>query len=324
VKQKIFLIVALLFLVPVSIYLAFFQNKTSYDEKMEIDLMDTSQISEIRITEAMNAVNITKVADKWLVNGAYNANEYAVKRLFRIFKNLEINTLIPESEHDSTAKLLKEKGVSISFFENKKLKSKYCIGKYDEIKKGTLMMTDEELPVYVSAPGLTSDIRKFVEADPVFWRNKRIFNFKPAEIESIVFYDYKIPANSFQIEVQNSKFQVFDQSHHPIKFDNEKISRYISYFENIDFESVAEVLTVQKTDSIFKQQASYLVKVKSINTDQFELKLVPIELQNGQNQFDLNKCYGILNNQKPVVMINYFAIDPIIKEISYFKGDSSK
>ncbi len=307
-----------------SIYFGFFRNHTTYDEKMEIDLRDTDQISEISITQANNVVKISKVANKWLVDKVYNANEVAIKRLFRIFMNLEIGTLLPEIEHDSIVNHLKQTGIAISFYENKNLLAIYYIGNYDENKKSTLLMTDEELPIYVSAPGLTSDIRKFVEADPVFWRNKRIFQFEPTEISSIIFFDFRKPANSFQIDIQGEDYHLFDQNHQPYQFDKEKVSRYISYFKNIDFESVADGLSSQKADSVIKQSANYMIKVKSSNGQESELKLLPIAIQNQQNQYDLNKAYGIINNRQPIVVINYFAVDPIIKEIDYFKNSISE
>jgi len=319
VKQKHFLIAIIFLLSLLSIYFAFFRNRMAYHEKMEITLQDTNLISEIRIIHDKNEVNITKIEEKWLVNKVYNANEFAIKRLFRIFKNLEINTLLPEDEHDSLISQLEESGISIRFFNNKILKASYIIGNYDENKQSTVLMTDKKLPIYASAPGLASDIRKFVEADPLFWRNKRIFQLEPAEIESIRFFDSKKPENSFQIEIQEDDYQVSDLNQKPIKFDKEKVSRYISYFKNIEFESVAVEPIKEKIDSILKLQGDYLIKVKSINGLESELKLLSIKLMNEPNQYDLNKAYGIINNQQPLVLINYFAVDPIIKDINYFK-----
>ncbi len=318
-KQKQLLIAIIVLLVLFSIYFAFFRNRMAYDEKMEITLQDTNLISGIRIIEDSNEVNITKIENKWLVNGVYNANEFAIKRLFRIFKNLEITTLLPKNEHDSFINQLEKNGISIRFFSDKTLKATYIIGNYDEIRNSTILMTVEKLPIYASAPGLATDIRKFVEADPLFWRNKRIFQFESNEIKSISFFDFKKPNNSFQIEIQDEDYLVFDQNHKPFEFNKEKVLRYLSYFKNIEFESVAVEPTNEKIDSILKQQGNYLIKVKSINGLDSELKLLPIKLLNDQNQYDLNQAYGIINNLQPLVLINYFAIDPIIKEINYFK-----
>ena len=319
VKQKTYLLSVLFIMILLSLYLAFFYNKTRYDESMQICIEDTSLIDVIYIIEATNRVKIAKLSNKWIVNDVYNANDNAIKRMLRVFKNIEINTLIPKSEHDSVINLLSKTGISVSFYKNNKQNTSYTIGEFDKTRNGTLLISDNKLPVYVSAPGLTADIHKFIESNAIFWRNKRIFDFAPDEINSITFIDYEKPDQSFNVELKDSSYEVFDQQHKPYNFDKEKVSRYISYFKNIEFESVAKELTTHQTDSIFAQKPVYFIKVKSNSGNEFDLKIFHIQLQNNHAQFNLDKAYGIINNQKPFIIIDYFAVDPIIKPINYFR-----
>jgi len=321
VKQRTFLFSALLIVISLSIYFTFFRKHSTYSQEEVISLTDTNLISKIEISDSKSKIVLSKPSNSWLVNENFNANNIEVKRLLRIFKNLEINTIVPKNESDSVLKRIRKEAIQISFFKAF-TKNSFWIGNYDETRKSTLLITDDQIPVYANAPGLSSDIRKYVDTDPLFWRNKRIFNFKPEDISSIDFIDFEKSSNSFHIAFKDNEYQLFDNNNRAFNFDKNKVLRYLSYYENIEFESVVKELKPEKIDSVFKHQPRYEIKIVNKNSQAFNLKIVPIAIQSSQNQFDLNKTYGILNNQKPLVSINYFVIDPLIKQIDYFKDDS--
>ncbi|NJO91252.1 MAG: hypothetical protein HC831_21520 [Chloroflexia bacterium] len=72
---------------------------------------------------------------------------------------------------------------------------------------------------------------------------------------------------------------------------------------------------------MIKQKPIYEITIKSIGLKDLNIKLLPKADTLNKNVADLNYIYGIINNQKPVVIISYFSIDPLLKEISYFKPE---
>lgn len=286
---------------------------------MLISLSDTSNITQIEIIKENSKLLFIKKDGKWILNEVFHVNEHSIKRLLRIFKNIEINSLIAKSEHDSVTNTLKKNGFFLHFVNSDKIDFNFWIGDFNQSINATILMTSDNLPVYASAPGLSNDLNQFIDIDPLFWRNKQLFEFKAENIKEINFINSFDPDISFSIKNTNSGYKVFDIRNKQFNSEKDKVLRYLSYFNNMEFESVEKGLSSSETDSIIHAQPKFIIKVLSQSGPEFELKLIAIKVQNTENQFDLNKVYGIFNSQKPILIINYFSIDPIIKEIHYFK-----
>jgi hypothetical protein len=315
-RQKIS-IIALLVLIII-LYFIFIYKPSEKIHEYSFHLADTSLITRILISDGHIQTEISKTTDNWMVNKEFYASQPAVKQLFRIFRNLDISGLVSDTHTDSTIKLLKEKGIRLSFWKEHKLVREFWVGNYDEEKNATLMLNDEDLVAYLVIPGLTKNIRKFVETDPVFWRNKLIFSFRPDEISRIELKDYYSINNSFIIKKLDQDYHLLDHSNAERTFDENRLKRYLSYYANIHFESIATGNKPDEHDSIMEQKPLYQIKVEGINTHPIDLVLFQ-KMDAQTNSPDLNFVYGILNGQKPVMIIAYFQVDPVLKGIEYFK-----
>lgn len=310
-------IIALL-VVIILLYFIFIFKPSGKIHEYSFHLADTSLITRILISDDTSQTEISKARDSWMVNKVFYASQPAVKQLFRIFRNLDISGLVSDTQTDSTIKQLKEKGIRLSFWKEHKLVREFWVGNYDEEKNATLMVNDEDLAAYLVIPGLSKDIRKFMETDPVFWRNELIFSFRPDEISRIELKDYRSINNSFLISKLDQDYHLFDHTNKERTFDENKLKRYLSYFANIYFESITTDIDSEGQDSILAHKPLYHIIVAGLNTQPVELKL--FQKTDGQtNAPDLNFVYGAMNGQKPFMIIAYFQIDPVLKGIEYFK-----
>ncbi len=318
-KQNIILVFVLL-LVIVSVYFAFFRNNSELTE-FDLQLRDTSQITSFKVESKGIEINIEKKADDWMVNQTYHGNNELIRRVLRVFKNLNISIIARKDSTEAYIQHLKNEGMKLQFFNNEKVITSFWIGDFNTSKNATLLMNEQEQPVFVTAPGLSSNIAKFVVPDDIFWRDKRLFDLEPADIKMIQLQDFSKPYASFKLSIDSGDYQLVNDDNSNNNFDNEKVLRYLSYFRGVRFESLEESFSTSELDSIINQKPLYEITIQSKGFKDLNIKLLPKADSLQKNHVDLNYVYGMVNNQKPVVIISYFSIDPLLKEISYFKPE---
>jgi hypothetical protein len=321
-KKQNIIIVFVLLLIVISVYFGLFKNNSELTE-FDLQLQDTSQITSFIVESEVTEINIEKKAGDWMVNQTYHGNTELIRRVLRVFKNLNISIIARKDSTEAYIQQLKNKGTKLQFFNDDKLITSFWIGDFNTSKNATLLMNEREQPVFVTAPGLSSNIAKFVMADDVFWRDKRLFDLEPGTIKKIQLKDYVRPNASFELLIDGNDFKLNNSNNSYIAFDKEKVTRYLSYFRGVRFESLEENYTTPKLDSIIKQKPLYEITIQSEGLKDLAIRLLPKADSLRKNKVDLNYVYGIVNNQKPVLIISYFSIDPLLKEIDYFKPEKN-
>ncbi len=318
-KQNIILVFVLL-LIIISVYFGLFKNNSELTE-FDLQLQDTSQITSFVVETKGVEINIEKKAGDWMVNEIYHGNNELIRRVLRVFKNLNISIIAKKDSTEVYIQHLKKKGTKLQFFNNEEKITSFWIGDFNTSKNATLLMNEREQPVFVTAPGLSSNIAKFVVPDDIFWRDKRLFDLEPVDIKMIRLQDYGKPDVSFKLTIDGNDYLLVNNKNSNVNFDDEKVSRYLSYFRGVRFESLEENFSTSGLDSIINQKPLYEITIQSTGFKDLNIKLLPKADTLQKNEVDLNYVYGIVNNQRPVVIINYFSIDPLLKEISYFKPE---
>ncbi|NJO91253.1 MAG: hypothetical protein HC831_21525 [Chloroflexia bacterium] len=165
-KQNIILVFVLL-LILVSIYFALFNNNSELTE-FDLQLQDTSQITSFLVQAKGIEINIEKKSEGWMVNQTYHGNDELIRRVFRVFKNLNISIIARKDSTESYIRHLKNEGIKLQFFNNRDIITSFWIGQFNSSRNATLLMNEREQPVFATAPGLSSNIAKFVVADDIF------------------------------------------------------------------------------------------------------------------------------------------------------------
>jgi len=322
VKKQSLLIILALILITISAYFAIYKKSGTELTEFDLQLEDTSEITGFTVESNSLKVQVEKKASDWMVDKTYHANNQLIKRLFRIFKNLNISILARKDSMDVHIQNLKDNGTRLQFLKDQDILATYWIGDYNASKNATLLMNNAELPAYVTAPGLSSNIAKFILADDIFWRDKRIFDFEPEEISKIELTDYQNLNASFVVII-NENYQLLNNTKNKVKFEESKIARYLSYFKGVRFESLEEKFQVLKLDSVINQKPLYEINLYAREYGNLNLQLLPKADSLNKREPDLNYVYGLINNKTPLIIISYFAIDPLLKEIDYFRPDSN-
>ncbi len=120
-----------------------------------------------------------------------------------------------------------------------------------------------------------------------------------------------------------SELKLLNHSNEQLKsFDKIAIKRYLSYFQNIGFEQIESSLTSAQKDSIIKLNLAHTIILEDDSNILYELNLYlkPAKISDDDisKEYDLNLVYGIMNNEKNMLIFEYYIIDPILKELDYF------
>jgi len=184
-----------------------------------------------------------------------------------------------------------------------------------------MMLHKAETPFIIKLKGYPiKDISKIFSTDTWFWRDNSLFNYSPSDIVRIKINYYPDQKKSFEIINHKSdkpELIALSSGEVPENVDLKSISRYLYYFSNINFQySNNSVYKQVKTQSSF---ATIFIEDDRHTTTSLNL-FKKIVTDNNQEPpvFDMNVCYGIINNEKEVIEIKYMNIDPILKELNDF------
>ncbi len=293
-----------------------FEN--NYDKKFSVS--DTSLISKIVIETSDNKLELERKNNIWYVDSKFMARKKAIKMLLQTLRNIKIYAPTQKKIITEINNKIIERNKKISLYNvDNELLNSFYIGKLSPNKKGTYCLKHNAKKSYIlNLPGIANNINKYFISDSFFWKNRTIFNFKLNEIKSVLL-SYQDSSKSFELNLaKNNSYSVKQLQNKDIKkkLNTNAIKQYLSYFYNIEYQNIIFGLSKTKKDSIINSRAENIITITDILNNKVSLKTYKIKLDS--NKYDLNKMYGVVDDDKIIVVINYYTIDPILKDISYF------
>ena len=326
-RIKISYIIFVVLLIIATVY--FFSNHkgtlNKRNSSFAIDKLD--EITQIQILDDTTKLILTKQNNNWKVNQKYLVKEWNIQNFLTAINRLQVLSPVSNLAKQQVCMILKKEGIKVEILKNNRVIRKYYVSKPSMNKSKTYMlMNKSKTPFVVRIPSFKGLVANLYVADENFWRNKIIFKYKPQDINSI---QIQYPANShksFQIKNHNDGyFSMFDFEENVLSdFDVKKVARFFTYFQKITFDDIVTLDQNQK-DSIIKSQAFATITVKDFSKNQNQLKIYrkPAEQEfdeyGKKALFDYNKAFAVFNNSNELILIHYYNIDPLLKEIDYFR-----
>jgi len=307
-------------LVPIIWFTLF--NKPNDNISNRFIINDISDVNSVIIKNNDRIISLKKKnnTNEWVINDKYEAEEKVINKLFQALKEVKINKPVPKEKIDSVKNVLIKSGKTITVSDkNNKIIKEWHIADYEQTAGGTYIISDfKELPYIVSIPGLEKDLNQRYNLHPLYWINPEIFSYKPHEITEIDIKYSDKSRTSYRIEIKEQTSKLFSSSEQKYVEDiNEtKIGSYLSYFMNVKF-SDFNVLNKEESDSLKNISADYTITIKDIYDRTKKVELYKIKLKSGIEEYDFNNLYAIINKED-IVLVKYFDIDLILKDIEYF------
>lgn len=336
-KNKIIII---LFIVLGALTIWFIVNNNTSTIKQtlrDFAVKDTTIIDKIFLADKKGrSITLEKKSPgKWIVNGKYEARNDAVQTLIYTINKVEVKEPVSKKAQDNVVKKLAAEAVKCEVYSNEKLIKAYYVGSETQDMTGTYMilidlntMETSAKPFVTYIPGFQGFLTTRYFTEEIGWRDRTVFNYIPTEIKSVKMETPAAPDKSFEVfylseNLFDIKLLSTGKSFNNI--DTLSIKQYLSYFQNLNFESFEVDMTPQQMDSVKQTTPTNIITVTLNNGEKNQVKFYPrkpkhgvTEIDGKKIEFDPDRMNATMNDGKDFVFVQYFMFGKIMPSPDYF------
>lgn len=330
-KQNIIILIIVLIL-AVLVYILKEKEKikgTLNKDESSFAIPDTENITKIIIIDPQGkkAVLMRESASKWRVNNKYECRKDAIDILLQTLNTMTVKSPVSIAEKKTVEKRLAVNSKKVMIFKNnKKEPSKvFYVGGHTLDQKGTYMQIEgAKNPYILEIRGFYGFLSTRFFTDEYLWRNNRIYANKPNKIKEIKVIHNENKQKSFTIkQIEPYKFKLYNFKNEEITvFDSSKVQEYLLHFKLINGEQY--INAPKKVDSLNSSIPLYVIIIKDDNSVtkirayRKEVKEGTTDIDGIPLKYDVDRMYAIINEQKEVMIIQYFVFDNITKPVDFF------
>ncbi len=333
-KTNLWLLITIVIILIVSLIVYFGKDNKKDAVYKDFAIQDTASVDKIFLANRNTSVLLERQDDNtWLLNKEYKARKDLVNLLLSTMYEIEVSSPVSEAKLDKVLKSLSVKGIKTQIYQNQKLTKTYYVGGVTPDNTGTYMiMENSELPFVTHIPGFTGYLTVRYLPDLKEWRDKTIFNYNFNDIARVKIEYSKNPEEGFIIEKnKNNRYELKNIDNQVVGFnvDSLKIKDYIGRIKYLSFEAfIKDELQKHKLDSLKQEPilARYEVEDNNGETTSFTTYLHQntagsLDDEGNLYEWDIDRVYGIVNNDTEVVFLQFYNLDPISTTLSYFKQE---
>ena len=216
----------------------------------------------------------------------------------------------------------------VKLFPREKCTKVFYVGDATMDSNGTFMLKEgADQPYIVNIPGFRGYISTRFAANPDEWRDHVIFQESLADIQSLTMEFGGEPMRGFRVDnVGKHQYKLTRLGdNQEIPFDTLKVINLLSSFSDLRYEELLTNKTAQeRMDSI--RQSPYLHKI-TLENKQGEVQSMKAYNKKVQSVFDIpesewiddeDRMYAFVNDDKDLVLIQYYIFDKILKDVNYY------
>ncbi|MCB0497765.1 MAG: hypothetical protein KDC79_16605 [Cyclobacteriaceae bacterium] len=145
------------------------------------------------------------VNGKWRVNDKYDLDLSMRDVFFSVLSQLEIKRPVAESQSDSIAEIIRNKGVEVTILNNADTVKSYSIWG-DKDSESSFIMGAKSQPYLIHIPGYRSYVAGIFEVPESDWRTRRVFSTTYTNLNELKL-EYS-DGNSLTYRYKNSFFEI--------------------------------------------------------------------------------------------------------------------
>jgi len=278
------------------------------------------EITRIEFSYGNRKLTLEKEGSEWLINGKTQARKSGILYILKVLQEIKIKSPVSEGLFESEISSKKIVPVKVRVYENRKLLKSFLVYKTQSNPYGDIMkMSDWAKPFIVYVPEYEGEIGSGFTLNELFWQTYTIFNLMPSEIASVNFENFSDTSSSFLIFNKNRHFVLSGAAGEQKGWDSALVTRYLTYFTFIPFESWAFDISPEQKKVIESEKPVYRLTVNTTPGKKTILTLWErIKDEKGGKTKDTDRLFGKTQNSDAFFIIKYFDIDPLIKKRSYF------
>lgn len=297
---------------------------------------DTSKVTKIFLADKYGSQTTLERGenDVWTMNGGqYNAREDAVKTLLTTMKNLAVQSPVGKNARKTILKDMASRAVKVEIYMDGKNKPSkvYYVGGATQNNQGTYMkMEGAEEPFVMEIPGFVGYLSTRYFTESYKWRSTVLFSKPIDQIKSVKVEYTAHPDQSFEIELHDGKevtLKALQPETYIESFDTVAIAQYLGNFKRINYEAV-ENYSASKVDSILATPVVFAITMVDVDGNTTTVKsyrkksrYTPGHEPENPSEYDVDRMYANINDEKEIVLIQFFVFDKLLKELDFFETD---
>ena len=327
-KKSVVYIVLLVLLVAVAAYLYVKDQQGTLDsEYTRFGLGKDQQVDSVLLSSNGNRIKLHRRGGKWYVNEQIYARKKAVQQFFNLLEDIRIEAPAAADKREILVEEIRKHRVSVKIYQNDRLIRDYLVEQSPSRKHHNYMMVrNSSHPYLMSLPGYQGDLADLYRVDVSYWRDRTLFDYSGLDIKAVEVIYPEDTASSFLLTYQEDEFLLKDLARNQWadRFSSNKAARYFSYFGNVRFHSII-MDDSHLRDSLAQSQPFCTIHITDVKGNPRKLSTYRKPATTREDAFgqhppyDLNFLYGRFEQSEEILLINYTEIDPLLKEINYFR-----
>lgn len=300
------------------ILLILFRNRSPFGKSnSSFASIPQHEITKIELSAGDRRLTIEKSGESWVTNGKSDTRKNGVLFILKVLQEIKIKSPVSDELFDTEISGKSISPVKVKVFEKRKLLNSFLVYKTRSNNYGNIMKVKAgSKPFIVYVPGYDNDIGSAFTLNELFWQPYTVFSLLPSQIGSVEFENLPDTSSSFSITYKNRQYILSGRSKELTGYDSTFVTRYLSYFTWIPFESWALDMDGEERKKVESSDPLYRITVNSTVGEQTVLTLW--EKLNADNSRDTDRLYGKTQKSDQFFIIRYFDIDPLIKKRTYF------
>ena len=306
-------------------------NEGSYSKKdTAFAVEDTTAIGKILLTNLKgDSILLEQHNGSWTMNKDYRPRPDAIHNLLNTMVQLEVKMTVAKSMHNTVIKKIAGKRTHVEVFNGKGEKTKgFYIGDNTDQLNGTFMlMENSDHAFVVNIPGFAGFAATVFFTDETDWKSKNIFAYKPDVINQIDITYNNLRDSSFSIvRKADNTFELIGNKNINKPLNPEIVSYYLKQFGMLNAEYF--ILEPEKRDSLLATTPACIMSVTDNNKTTTTLKIyyrpltyrskMQYTLDDKPIEFDLDKYYGVFNEDKDLGIIQNFVFGKLMVGPQFF------
>lgn len=302
---------------------------------------DTAAIDKIFIADKKGQTVTLQRTDKgWSVNNKFTARPDAINILLETIKRIDIKEPVSKKAQDNVISQLATNPTRCEIYQHGKLVKAYYIGSQTQDMTGTYMilidletMKPSAKPFVTYIPGFEGFLNTRYFTEEKMWRDRTVMAYVPTDIRSVQLEVPGNPDKSYRVDINGNNDYTVTMLQSGKKLDHIEpmaVKQYLSYFQQVDFESLDMAMTQQEIDSTMKSKPLNVLTVTDNKGKTNKITFFArknkhegsIDEKGKEVEFDLDRMNALLANTNDFVLVQYYVFGKMMPPADYFQGKS--
>lgn len=327
--KKTLLYVAFLGILIAGLYWVFGKQEGFSEQESNFNIRDTGSIGKIFMASMRgDTILLERSSDGWTVNRNSRAMESPVNTLLTTLRQQVGKHPVPEKSHNMVVQALATTAIKVQVYDRqgKMLREFYVGGETKDYTGTYMLMSGAEHPFVVEIPGFQGYLTPRYGTDFLDWKDRSIFLLKKEDISRVSLQYPGEPLNSFvvnQDKAGNITVEVDPGLSANKELNKRRAELFLTFFSKVYCEGfVSEGATArQELDTVPKRAIIDVTSTdgKTRHLDIYWRPLFRRSKNLGHENpgtpvgYDADRGYGVMNNFKDTVVLQYQAFDKIFR-----------